>query len=75
MLIYPGVCVLSKRLHDRGKSGWFALPLIMAMASVFFPPLGFFDFFWGIVLIWGAIDLGLMPGEQGANRFGVPRAA
>lgn len=70
-LIYPGVCVLSKRLHDRGRSGWFALPIILAMISVGSGPLGFVDFGWSVVLIWGLVELGLMPGEQGANRFGV----
>jgi len=75
VLVFLSVCVLSKRLHDRGKSGWFALPIVLAMISVFSPPLGFFDFFWGCVLAWAVIELGLMPGEQGANRFGRRKVA
>ena len=71
LLIYPGVCVLSKRLHDRGRSGWFAVAIIAAIVAVFYSPFGFFDLAWGVVLFWGLIELGLMPGEQGANRFGV----
>ena len=71
LLTYPAVCVLSKRLHDRGRSGWFAAPIILAMISVFSAPFGFFDFAWTIVLFWAVVELGLMPGEQGANRFGV----
>jgi uncharacterized membrane protein YhaH (DUF805 family) len=71
LLAYPGVCVLSKRFHDRGKSGWFALPVILGMISVISAPLGFFDFFWSIVLLWAVVELGAMPGEPGANRFGV----
>jgi uncharacterized membrane protein YhaH (DUF805 family) len=71
LLVYPGVCVLSKRLHDRGRSGWFAAPIILGLTAVFYSPFGFFDLAWGIVLFWGLVELGLMPGEQGANRFGL----
>jgi uncharacterized membrane protein YhaH (DUF805 family) len=71
LLTYPAVCVLSKRLHDRGKSGWFAAPIILAMISVFSAPFGFFDFAWSLVLVWTVVELGFMAGEQGANRFGV----
>ena len=43
-----------KRLHDRGRSGWFlsitAIPLLGA--------------------IWVAIEVGLLPGVHGPNRFG-----
>ena len=34
-LIYPWVCLFSKRFHDMGKSGWFAL-LPVALPAVFF---------------------------------------
>ena len=30
-VIYAGACLLSKRLHDRGRSGWWAAPIIVAM--------------------------------------------
>lgn len=74
--IYVGTCVLSKRLHDRGRSGWFAALVIIALIAVLSGPLSFFDFFWLGVLAWGLIEIGLMPGEQGANRFGInPLAA
>lgn len=75
-VIYMGVCVLSKRLHDRGRSGWFAAPIVLAAIAVTSGPFGFFDFAWSLVLVWALVELGLMPGEQGANRFGVnPLAA
>jgi uncharacterized membrane protein YhaH (DUF805 family) len=47
LLIYPGVCVTSKRLHDFGKTGWLAavpygaqaiatvLSLVMGGAAIF----------------------------------------
>ncbi len=75
-LIYPAVCVLSKRLHDRGRSGWFAALVIAAIIAVTSSPFSFFDLAWNLVLLWAVVELGLMPGEQGANRFGVnPLAA
>ena len=70
VLIYCGACVLSKRLHDRGRSGWWAALILFSMVAVWPHPDGFFDFLFAMVLIWAAIDLGAMPGELGTNRFG-----
>ena len=69
-LIYTGACLLSKRLHDRGRSGWWAAPIIVAVIAVWPVPVGFFDFLFCVLLFWAAVELGLMGGEQGANRFG-----
>jgi len=69
-LFYSGACVLSKRLHDRGKSGWWAALVLFAIVMVWPAPEGVLDFLGVIVLIWAVIELALMPGEQGANRFG-----
>lgn len=70
-LIYCGACVLSKRLHDRGRSGWWAAVILFALVAVWPPPDGFFDFLFAVVLLWAAVELGAMPGEAGANRYGV----
>src|SRR5690606_14909003 len=43
-LIYSGACVLSKRLHDRGRSGWWAALVLLAVVAVWPRPEGFFDF-------------------------------
>ena len=32
-LIYCGACVLSKRLHDRGRSGWWAALILFAIVA------------------------------------------
>ncbi len=48
--------LLVKRCHDRGKSGWWALIALIPLLS------------W----IWIIIDLGLTPGDAGANMFGPP---
>lgn len=75
---YSAICVLSMRLHDRGRSGWLALPII-----------GLFHYAWPItlqsysmagyaalgVLALVAIDLVTMPGQKGLNRHGPSPAA
>lgn len=74
-IVYPGLlfsaaCVLSKRLHDRGRSGWLAGAIILALIVVWPAPTGFLDFAFAIVIVWATVELGVMAGEQGANRYG-----
>ncbi|WP_334161362.1 DUF805 domain-containing protein [Phenylobacterium sp.] len=69
-LVYCGACVLSKRLHDRGRSGWWAALILVSVVAVWPHPNGFLDFVFFLVLVWAAIELGAMPGEQGTNRYG-----
>lgn len=70
-LFYAGTCVLSKRLHDRGRSGWWAALILVSVVAVWPHPAGFLDFLFFLVLVWAFVELALMPGEQGANRYGV----
>ena len=70
-LFYMGACVLSKRLHDRGRSGWWAAPILVSIVAVWPHPAGFLDFVFFLVLVWAFVELAVMPGEQGANRYGV----
>ncbi len=69
-LLFSSACILSKRLHDRGRSGWWAALIIIALIAVWPMPRRFFDFLFVLVLIWGFVELGVMPGEPGPNRFG-----
>ena len=72
-LFYSGACVLSKRLHDRGRTGWWAALVLIALLAVWPAPgrvFGPLAFLFGVVIIWAAVELGAMPGELGANRFG-----
>ena len=69
-LFFSGCCVLSKRLHDRGRSGWWAALILFAIVAVWPRPDNFFDFIFALVLAWAAVELGAMPGELGANRYG-----
>jgi uncharacterized membrane protein YhaH (DUF805 family) len=50
----PSFVITIKRLHDRGRNGWFA-----SIAAI--PLLG---------AIWLLIEAGLLPGTPGPNRFG-----
>jgi uncharacterized membrane protein YhaH (DUF805 family) len=70
-LIFCGACVMSKRLHDRGRSGWWAAVILIAIVAVWPIPVSFFDFLFTLILVWAAVELGALPGEQGANRYGV----
>ncbi|MGD2133369.1 MAG: DUF805 domain-containing protein [Maricaulaceae bacterium] len=54
LLIWPAFCVLAKRLHDRGKSAWFLLILLIPIVGA----------------IWMFIEVALLPGQRGENRHG-----
>jgi uncharacterized membrane protein YhaH (DUF805 family) len=71
VMMFCAACVLSKRLHDRGRSGWWAALILFCLMAVWPHTPGFFDFIFGLVLIWAIVELAVMTGEQGSNRFGV----
>jgi uncharacterized membrane protein YhaH (DUF805 family) len=56
LTLVPSAIVHIKRFHDRDKSGWWVLIVLI-------PYLG---------AIWMIIELGFLPGTQGPNRFGPP---
>jgi len=70
-LFFAGACVLSKRLHDRGRSGWWAALILASTVAVWPHPESFLDFPFFLVLVWAFVELAVMPGEQGANRYGL----
>ena len=69
-LLFSGACVLSKRLHDRGRSGWWSLLVLVAVIALWPQPEHFLDFMFCLVIVWAIVELGVMGGEQGANRYG-----
>ena len=69
-LLYSGACVLSKRLHDRGRSGWWAALILFALVAVWPTPHGIGALVFTLILGWAVIELGVMQSEAGANRFG-----
>ena len=51
---FASLAIIVKRFHDRGKSGWWALILLIPIVG----------------LIWMIIDLGVMEGDEGPNKYG-----
>lgn len=70
LLLASAACVLSKRLHDRGRSGWWAALVLFALVMIWPTAHGARAILAVPVMIWGVVELGAMAGEQGANRFG-----
>lgn len=54
LLIVIGYTICAKRFHDRNRSGWWNL-------MIFVPVIG-----WA----WMAVELLIMPGSPGDNRYG-----
>jgi uncharacterized membrane protein YhaH (DUF805 family) len=54
VMIYPGICVLGKRWHDRNKSAWWIL-------------IGLIPVVGGL---WTLIECGFLRGTVGDNRLG-----
>ena len=70
LIFFSAACILSKRLHDRGRSGWWAALILLSLVAVWPTPKHVLDFLFAGVVVWAIIELGVMPGEQGANRYG-----
>lgn len=84
-----GLALNVKRFHDRGRTGYLALaplvPLVMIVTTLvssagsneaFFAALQQTALWLGVsalINIWFFIDLGLLPGEDGPNKFDAPR--
>lgn len=56
VVIVPAFLVYIKRWHDRDKSGWWMLIVLIPLVG----------------LIWFLVELGLLPGTPGSNRFVPP---
>ena len=70
LLVYSGACVLSQRLHDRGRSGWWSGPILLAVAMAWPRPQAPFDWVALALLVVVAVDLALLPGQKVFNRYG-----
>ena len=53
-LLFAGICLHIKRCHDRGKSGWWCLLLLIPIIGT----------------LWAIIDLGILEGDKGRNAYG-----
>jgi uncharacterized membrane protein YhaH (DUF805 family) len=72
LLLFPTACILSKRLHDRGRAGWWAFVPVWALVEVFPQPSTPLGFVGLAVLAVTLVDLGLLPSKPETNRFGPP---
>jgi uncharacterized membrane protein YhaH (DUF805 family) len=68
--LYFATCILSKRFHDRGRSGWYAAPVIVALIGVWTGLNSVADALFLVILVWAVVELAVLTGEVGANRFG-----
>lgn len=67
-----GACAISKRLHDRGRSGWWWAAPLLAFTLAWPRPHGWLGWAACAVVALAALELGLRPGERGFNRYGPP---
>jgi uncharacterized membrane protein YhaH (DUF805 family) len=75
---WSGLATGIKRLHDRGKSGWWILlfwlgPSVLGSANSTMPDTTgamILPFAGTIVGIWGLIELGFLRGTRGPNIYG-----
>lgn len=71
-LLYSAACLLSQRLHDRGRSGWWSGPILLAFLMAWPHPQAPLDWVAAVVLVLVVVDLALLPGQKAFNRYGAP---
>lgn len=71
-LLYSAACLLSQRLHDRGRSGWWSGLILLAFAMAWPRPQAPFDWVALGLLVMVVVDLALLPGQKTFNRYGAP---
>ena len=54
LFLYPTYAISTKRWHDRGKSGWWALIVLIPIVGG----------------LWALIEQGFLGGDEGANDYG-----
>ena len=74
LLFFVSACLLSKRFHDTGKSGWRSAIVLLAFCLAWPHPRGPVGLISVLVLAWAAIELGVTPGRPDFNRFGARRS-
>lgn len=78
VLLWPTAAMMVKRLHDRNKSGWWALLLVVAWVLASGNWYMFSAIWqWGIgrflpilIIVMTLLDCGVFLGTKGENRFG-----
>lgn len=75
ILLYGGFCVLSQRLHDRGRSGWWSGPILLAFSLAWPQPQTLLAVIAAAALVLVAFDLAILPGQKAFNRYGAAPGA
>lgn len=75
LTLWINLALMAKRFHDRGRTG--ALALVMVLGSYLGALIPFLNIIVGLgMFAWWLVDLGILEGEEGENRYGPdPRAA
>lgn len=71
-LLYLAACVTAQRLHDRGRAGWWAGPLLLAVVLAWTWRETPFGWALGVLLLAPLFDLVVRAGQPGFNRYGAP---
>jgi uncharacterized membrane protein YhaH (DUF805 family) len=74
LLFFVSACLISKRFHDTGRSGWRSAVVLLAFCLAWPHPRGVIGLVAVLVLAWAAIELGVAPGPAAFNRFGAKRS-
>ncbi len=69
-LFFSGACILSQRLHDCGRAGWWGAPILMAFCLAWPNPHGAVGLAALAVTTVSALWLCILPGEPQFNRYG-----
>ena len=74
-MIVSGIAVGIKRLHDRGKSGWWLLlfylvPAVLSGAGGAMGTGMILSLVSFAISIWALVELGFLRGNSGANAYG-----
>ena len=54
LFLWPSLAIYAKRWHDRGKSGWWTLIMLIPLVGP----------------IWALVELGFLRGTDGPNQYG-----
>ncbi|QOG22722.1 MULTISPECIES: DUF805 domain-containing protein [Bradyrhizobium] len=78
LFLWISLATAIKRLHDRDRSGWWIIPFAFIPNLLFYfsdrlPAASWFvPFDWAVhaLWLWGLVEMFIMPGTSGDNRFG-----
>ncbi len=54
VFLWPGLALYAKRWHDRGKSGWWTLIMLVPFIGA----------------LWALVECGFLKGTEGPNQYG-----